>query len=92
LLALGKNPAIRKAALIGAAFGAGYQINRLARSGALPQIIDDVKNVYRVAHKGSPLADEWVATNWVRESLTVISGVYGFLYSDEESGKREAAP
>ena len=88
LVALGKSPAMRKAALIGAAFGVGYQVSRLARSSALPRIIEDVKDVYQVANGGDPSADGWIAGSWVRESFTMISAVYGVLDHDERFGKR----
>jgi hypothetical protein len=79
---------MRKAAVIGAAFGVGYQLSRLARSGGLPQLLHDVKDVYQVANGGGPSADGRIAGNWVRESFTVISAVYGFLDRDEESRNR----
>ena len=84
LAAIGRSPAIRKAALVGAAFGVGYQVSRWTRSGTLPQIAEDVKDLYRVANGGSPSAEGRIAGGWVQESFTVISAVYGFLDRDED--------
>ena len=88
LAALGRSPTVRKAALVGAAFGVGYQVSRWARSGALPQIAEDVKDIYRVANGGDPSEQGRIAGSWVRESVTVISAVYGFLDRDEDPAKR----
>jgi hypothetical protein len=85
LSALVRSPAVRKAALVGAAFGVGFQVSRLARSGSLPQIAGDVKDLYRVANGGDPSVDGRLAGGWVRESFTVISAVYGFLDRDEDA-------
>lgn len=85
---LSRSPAVRKAALLGAAFGVGYQVSKWARSGSLPKIAGDVQDLYRVANGGDPSADGRIAGSWVRESFTVISAVYGFLDRDEEPLER----
>ena len=84
LSALGRNQAVRKAALAGAAFGVGYQLSRMARSGTLPQVTDGLRDLYRVATGAEPLTNGPRASGWVRESVTVISAVYGFLDRDND--------
>ena len=88
LAKLSRSPAVRKAALVGAAFGVGYQVSKLARSGALPQIANEVQDIYRVANGGDPAQEGRIAGMWVRESLTIISAVYGALDRDADKGKR----
>lgn len=88
LAVVGRNGVARKAALVGAAFGLGYQVSKWARSGALPQIAGDVKDLYHVANGGHPSADGRIAGSWVRESFTVISAVYSFLDRDDNQSKR----
>ena len=88
LAALGRSPAVRKAALVGAAFGVGYQVSRWARSGTLPQIAGGVKELYRVTNGGDASTEGRLAGTGVRESFMVISAVYGFLDRDEDSPKR----
>jgi hypothetical protein len=85
LSALGKNPTIRKAALASAAFGVGYQLSRMARSGSLPQVAEGVRDLYRVAN-GEELPTEGpLASSWVRESVTIITAVYGFLDREDDT-------
>jgi len=85
LSVLGKNPTIRKAALASAAFGVGYQLSRMARSGTLPQVADGVRGLYRVAN-GEELPTEGpLANGWVREAVTIITAVYGFLDRDDDT-------
>ena len=84
LSALSRNQAVRKAALAGAAFGMGYQFSRMARSGTLPQAADGLRDLYRVVTGAKPLTDSPMASGWVRESVIVISAVYGFLDRDND--------
>lgn len=88
LAVVGRNSVARKAALVGAAFGLGYQVSKWARSGTLPQIAEDVKDLYQVANGGDASAEGRIAGGWVRESFTVISAVYRFLDSDDGRSKR----
>jgi hypothetical protein len=84
LSALSRNQAVRKAALAGAAFGMGYQLSRMARSGTLPQSADGLRDLYRVVTGAEHLTDSPMASGWVRESVIVISAVYGFLDRDND--------
>ena len=79
----GRSPAIRKAALAGAAFGLGYQLSRMARSGTLPRLASDARDFYKLASGEEPEAEGRMASGWVRESVTIISAVYGFLDRDD---------
>jgi hypothetical protein len=85
LAAFGRSPTMRKAALVGAAFGVGFQVSKLARSGALPQIAGEAQELLRVANGGEPSEDGGLAGGWVRESYTVISAVYGFFDHDPDA-------
>jgi hypothetical protein len=84
LSALGRSPNVRKAALASAAFGMGYQLSRMARSGTLPQVADGVRNLYRAANGEELPANGPLASGWVRESVTIISAVYGFLDREDD--------
>lgn len=84
LSALGRNQAARKAALAGAAFGAGYQLSRMARSGTVSQVAGGLRDLYRVATGTEPVTDSPMTSGWIRESVIVISAVYGFLDRDND--------
>lgn len=82
LVALAKNGPARRVALAGAAFGVGYQLSRMGRSGRLPRIAEDLKDVYRAAN-GDVTAEGRLAGGWVRESITIVSAAYKFLDTDD---------
>ena len=88
LVALGRNPSLRKIALASAAFGIGYKVSTWARSGGLPQMAGDVRDIYRIANSGKSSQSGQFTGSWVRESVTLITAVYGFLARNENSSKR----
>ena len=79
---------VRKAALVGAAFGVGYQVSKWARSGRIPPVAVVVKDIYRTANEGDLSSHGRITEGWIQESLTVISAVYGFLGRDGNSSER----
>ncbi|MDA1036624.1 MAG: hypothetical protein O3B65_07075 [Chloroflexi bacterium] len=79
-----KNGPARRVALVGAAFGVGYQLSRMSRSGGLPRFADDLKDIYRAAN-GDVGAEGRLVGGWVRESITIVSAAYKFLDKDDAS-------
>ena len=79
LALLARNAGVRRAAVAGVAFGVGFQVSRVLRSGQLPQAASTAKDVYRALSQQDPVAEGRLAAGWVRESITVISTVYDFL-------------
>ena len=75
---------MRRAALAGVAFGVGYQVSRALRSGGLPQLAGEARDVYRAINGNDTEVRGLLAGSWVRQSVTVISSVYGFLDREED--------
>ena len=75
LVSLSKNRPVRQMALVGAAFSIGYRLSRMRRTGQLPQLMDDVKGMYRAA-SGDVRAEGKLAGNWFRQSITVVAAAY----------------
>ena len=73
------NTALRKAVVVGVAFGAGFQLSRALRRGHLPELVSSVRDVYRTVNDHDPQAEGRLAGRWIRESVTVISGVYNVV-------------
>ena len=82
LASLAKNGPMRRVALVGAAFGVGYQLSRMSRGGGLPRFADDLKEIDRAAN-GDVGAEGRLAGGWVRESITIVSAAYKFLDKDD---------
>ena len=88
LVALGSSPSLRKALFASAALGIGYKISIWARSGGLPQMAEDVRNIYRNANKGKASQSGELTGRRLRESVTLVTAVYGFLDGNENFPKR----
>ena len=78
VVALARNPLVRRAALVGAAFVVGYRLSRMSQAGAMPRLAEGVREVYRAAN-GDVEAEGRLAGGWVRESITIVSSVYRLL-------------
>lgn len=88
LVALGRSPSLRKALLASAVLGIGYKISTWARSGGLPQMAEEVRDIYRIANKGKASQSGEFTGRRVRESVTLVTAVYGFLDRHENFPKR----
>ncbi len=83
LALLSDAPAVRRAAVVGVAFGAGFQLSRMWRAGRLRGVPSTARDVYRGFKHSDPEAEGRLAGNWVRYSFSVVSTLYGIVDRDE---------
>ncbi len=83
LVKLSGSPMARRAAMTGLAFGVGYQLSRMVKTGRLSEVAYTARNAYRAASGSDPVAEGELAGRWVRQSVTLVSSFYGYVDRDD---------
>ncbi len=83
LVKLSGSPMARRAAMTGLAFGVGYQLSRMIKTGRLSEVAYTARNAYRAASGGDSVAEGELAGRWVRQSMTLVSSFYGYVDRDD---------
>ena len=74
---------VRHAVVTGVAFGLGYQLSRMLRTGRLPDPFETAWDAYRAVNGGDPVAEGRITGRWVRRSMAVVATAYGYVDRDE---------
>jgi hypothetical protein len=82
LVSLAKSVVSRRAVLVGAAFGVGYQIRKITRSGGLPRCAVNLQGIYSEANGGISAGEQPLGDR-VRASITIVSAIYRSFDQDE---------
>lgn len=82
-----RSPLVRRAAAVGLAFGAGWQLNKSLREGQLAKTTDVAQAVSRfIRSKGAGSDPPRVA--WVRRSFMYVSIIHSRHTDQDEKGRQ----
>ena len=82
LVSLAKNVMARRAVLVGAAFGIGYQIRKMTHSGGLPRCAVNLQGIYSKANGGISAGEQPLGDR-AHVSITIVSAIYRSFDQDE---------